>query len=163
MKEAFQAIHNKVWNLHKSQSSAVFWKVFKHLDELSGSFKINMGKLWEDNSVELLNGWSVYEFVLQVDMLLLKDPPDKFDPAGQGWDDDDGQSAGPKSTGNGNVFRHISDMFRRPYTVAVKNLLKSVDRQIREHQGKIIKELIRERNMLSWRRAPDPAENGHAM
>jgi len=117
------------------------------LEDLRGEAKL-VG--WDQCKEKLLR-FSVYGFVYQVDLVLLKDTSDSsvLPPSSTSLQDSDATPIyGPKNTTTINVRRLVKRIFGDPYKDEVRKMLGRIDAQLRAEQTALASSLIDERDRI---------------
>ncbi|KAK0702386.1 hypothetical protein B0H67DRAFT_558672 [Lasiosphaeris hirsuta] len=135
-------------------------KIQRRLQE-SEKLGIQLGSTVDDDGTKVVRGWeksrdkiisqfSVYGFIYQVDLILLKNTS-----AGgtSHANSDASASNGPKHVASFQVKKLVKKMFGDPYADEVRKMLGIIDTQIRNDQASLTYNLIMERNLIlqNWR------------
>ena len=111
----------------------------------------NLVKGWDQCKEKVLH-FSVYGFVYQVDLVLLKDTSDSSvlhpSESTSRQNSDVTPAYGPKNTTTINVRRLVKRIFGDPYKDEVRKMLGSIDAQLRAEQTALANNLIAERDRI---------------
>ncbi|KAK1758088.1 hypothetical protein QBC47DRAFT_132890 [Echria macrotheca] len=141
------------------ETRAIGVKIQKQLRE-SRQLGIQLGateEAWEQNAA-MLSRFSIYGFMYQVDLVLLKDTSESSvlpPTGGSSKQDSDTMSVlGPKSVITFNPMRALKRVFGGSYRDEVKKMLEKIDEKIQADQAEFVADRIAERNRIleGWRR-----------